>query len=78
MAQLGRRTDDRSRDINESVRERLGQRLREIEGAERTARMVTEVVELETREAYIAMGEALPVGLRLVSDAERVAADHDA
>lgn len=69
MAQLGRRTDDRSRDIDDDTRRKLAERLRSIPGAERSAHLVTEVVELEAREAYIAMGEALPVGLRLDGEA---------
>ncbi len=70
MAQLGRRTDDRSRDIDDATRAQLAARLRTTAGGERSARLVTEVVELEAREAYIALGEALPVGLRLVSEQE--------
>ncbi|MCG5053107.1 MAG: hsp70 family protein [Myxococcales bacterium] len=68
MAQLGRRTDDRSRDLEPAVRDKLASRLATIEGAERSARLVTDVVELEAREAYIALGETLPVGLRLSGD----------
>lgn len=70
MAQLGRKTGDRSRDIPDEVRARLARRLREIPGGERMARLVEEVVALEAREERVALGDTLPAGLRLVTDGE--------
>jgi molecular chaperone DnaK (HSP70) len=70
MASLGRRTGDRARDIAEPLRQRLAARLREIPGAERTARLVEEVVALEAREEKVALGDSLPPGLRLVGGDE--------
>jgi molecular chaperone DnaK (HSP70) len=68
MAQLGRRTGDRSRDVDDGVREKLSGRLRKAPGGERTARLVEQVVALEAREERVALGDTLPAGLRLVSD----------
>src|SRR5690606_38676299 len=75
MAQLGRRTGDRSRDLPDDVRARLAARLRETPGGERTARLVEQVVALEAREERVALGDTLPAGLRLISDEE--AGDRD-
>tara|TARA_R110002096_G_scaffold433381_2_gene651975 strand:+ start:16773 stop:19541 length:2769 start_codon:yes stop_codon:yes gene_type:complete len=69
MAQLGRKTGDRSRDIDEATRHKLAERLRTEPGGERTARLVEEIVELEAREERVALGDTLPAGLRLVPDA---------
>jgi molecular chaperone DnaK (HSP70) len=63
-AQLGRRTGDRARDVDDAVRERLAARLRSIPGGERTARLVEEIVALEAREERVAFGDTLPAGLR--------------
>ena len=68
MAQLARRTGDRSRDLSDELRHELAARLKTIEGAERTARLVEEVVVLEAREEKVALGDSLPPGLRLVAD----------
>jgi hypothetical protein len=70
MAQLGRKTGDRARDIDETLRPKLSQRLRSTPGGERSARLVDEIVELEAREERVALGDTLPAGLRLVSDSE--------
>jgi molecular chaperone DnaK (HSP70) len=64
-AQLGRRTGDRARDVDDAVRERLAARLRLVPGGERTARLVEEVVALEAREERVAFGDSLPAGLRM-------------
>ncbi len=68
MAQLGRRTGDRSRDIDDDLRKRLADKLRTAPNGERCARLVEEVVNLEAREERVALGDSLPPGLRLVSD----------
>jgi len=68
MAQLCRRTGDRSRDLDDGLRKRLAERLRETSGGDRTARLVERVVALEAREERVALGDTLPAGLRLVAD----------
>jgi hypothetical protein len=65
-AQIGRRTGDRARDLDEAVRTRLAARLHAVPGAERSARLVEEVIALEAREERVAFGDSLPTGLRRV------------
>jgi molecular chaperone DnaK (HSP70) len=72
MAQLGRMTGDRSRDIPDALRARLAERLRGLPGGDRMARLVEEVVALEAREERVALGDTLPAGLRLVLDDDAV------
>jgi molecular chaperone DnaK (HSP70) len=72
MAQLGRMTGDRSRDIPDALRARLVERLRGLPGGDRLARLVEEVVALEAREERVALGDTLPAGLRLVLDDDAV------
>ena len=74
MAQLGRRTGDRARDLADDLRARLAGRLRDVPGGARLARLVEEVVALEAREERVALGDSLPAGLRLVLDDEPDAA----
>jgi hypothetical protein len=68
LAQIGRRTGDRARDLDDELRARLAARLHTMPGGERTARLVEEVVALEAREERVALGDSLPPGLRLVAD----------
>ncbi len=68
MAQLGRKTGDRSRDIDDEIRSALAERLRDLPGGTRMARLVEEIVELEAREERVALGDSLPAGLRMVHD----------
>ncbi|HWM86381.1 MAG TPA: Hsp70 family protein [Kofleriaceae bacterium] len=68
MAQLGRRTGDRARDLDDPLRASLAARLRGASGGERLARLVEEVVALEAREERVALGDTLPAGLRLLHD----------
>jgi hypothetical protein len=70
LAQLGRRTGDRARDLDDDLRGRLAAALRAMPTGERCARLVEEVVALEAREERVALGDSLPAGLRLVADAE--------
>ncbi len=65
LAQLGRRTGDRSRDLDEAQRTKLAAAVRALPGGERAAVLVEQVVELEAREERVAMGDTLPAGLRL-------------
>jgi hypothetical protein len=67
LAQLARRTGDRSRDVDDEVRARVVARLRSL-GADRAALLVERIVALEAREECIALGDTLPAGLRLISE----------
>jgi hypothetical protein len=75
MAQIGRMTGDRSRDISDGLRARLAERLRGMPGGDRLALLVEEVVALEAREERVALGDTLPAGLRLVLDDDAPPAD---
>jgi molecular chaperone DnaK (HSP70) len=74
LAQLGRRTGDRSRDLDDKLRAELAAKVRSLPGGERAAVLVEQVVELEAREERVAMGDTLPAGLRLT----RAATDDEA
>ncbi|HEY0713962.1 MAG TPA: molecular chaperone DnaK, partial [Polyangia bacterium] len=69
LSQLGRRTGDRARDIDDDARAELRAWL-VAAGAERAAVLVENVVALEAREESIALGDTLPPGLHLVGDAD--------
>jgi hypothetical protein len=73
LAQLGRRTGDRARDLDDGVRARLAGFVRALPGGERAAHLVEQVVALEAREERVALGDTLPAGLRLVPDDTAVA-----
>jgi molecular chaperone DnaK (HSP70) len=68
LAQLGRRTGDRARDVDDASRARLAATVRAMPGGDRAAVLVEQVVELEAREERVALGDTLPAGLRLVLD----------
>jgi hypothetical protein len=72
LAQLGRRTGDRTRDLDDAIRARLADVVRALPGGERAVVLVEQVVALEAREERVALGDTLPAGLRLVIDDERV------
>jgi hypothetical protein len=65
VVQLARCTGDRSRDLEEGLRQRVAQKLSALPSGERRARQVLEVVTLETREQAQILDESLPVGLRI-------------
>jgi hypothetical protein len=72
-AELARCSGDRARDLDETLRRRVAERLKSAanlasEGA-RLARLVLEPVAREEREERLAFGDALPSGLRLVAEA---------
>jgi molecular chaperone DnaK (HSP70) len=68
LAQLGRRTGDRTRDLDDAARARLAAVVRAMPGGERAAVLVEQVVELEAREERVALGDSLPAGLKLAID----------
>ena len=69
LGQLARMSGDRARDIDEELRTLVLARLAELGAEETTLRSVREYHELETEQQGQALGDALPVGLRLVSEA---------
>jgi hypothetical protein len=71
LAQLGRRTGDRTRDLDDAARTQLAAVVRAMPGGDRAAVLVEEVVELEAREERVALGDTLPAGLRLMIDDDR-------
>jgi hypothetical protein len=71
LAQLGRRTGDRTRDLDDATRARLAAAVRAMPGGDRAAALVEQVIALEAREERVALGDTLPAGLRLVIDDER-------
>ncbi len=71
LAQLARRTGDRTRDLDDATRAKLATAVRAMPGGERAVVLVEQVVALEAREERVALGDTLPAGLRLVIDDER-------
>ena len=62
LAQLGRRTGDRTRDLDDAMRAQLADFVRALPGGERAVVLVEQIV---------ALGDTLPAGLKLVLDDER-------
>ncbi len=69
LGQLARVSGDRARDIDDALRAPVLERLVELGGDDRSLRAVREFHELETEQQGQALGDALPVGLRLVGQA---------
>jgi hypothetical protein len=69
LAQLARLAGDRARDIDEALRTRVLARLAELGADPATVRPVREYHELEAEQQGQALGDALPVGLRLLGAA---------
>jgi hypothetical protein len=67
LAQLARRTGQRALDIDDSHRKSVQTVLRGLEIPEHWLHMVEEVMELEREEQGQMLGDALPIGLRLVA-----------
>jgi hypothetical protein len=74
LAQLGRRTGDRTRDLDDAGRAQLASVLRALPGGDRAAVLVEQIVDLEAREERVALGDTLPAGLRLVLDDDQAPA----
>jgi hypothetical protein len=75
LAQLGRRTGDRTRDLDDATRAKLAAAVRAMPGGDRAAALIEQVIALEAREERVALGDTLPAGLRLVIDDERAGAE---
>jgi molecular chaperone DnaK (HSP70) len=65
LAQLGRRTGDRSRDLDDVTRLQLASLVKQLPGGARAAVLIDEIVPLDAREELVALGDTLPAGLRL-------------
>lgn len=63
--QLARLTGDRTRDLDATLRERTVTALRTAKSPDRWLRLVTEVVQLDTEDEARALGDTLPLGLKL-------------
>ncbi len=64
---IARRTDDRSRDIEEAIREQAISRFMALGVAEETIRLVSKYVPPERADVVRSFGESLPPGLQTVS-----------
>src|SRR5262249_50111981 len=69
LAQLARVANDRARDLDDALRNEVLIRLRELGADEAVLRPVREYHELESAQQVQALGDSLPIGLRLLSDA---------
>jgi len=63
IGQLARCTGDRTRDLDESLRQKVAAHFSTLQAGERLARHVLEVVPLEAQEQARILDESLPVGL---------------
>ncbi|RUL88047.1 Hsp70 family protein [Tautonia sociabilis] len=68
LSQIGRVSSDRARDLDEELRLQVIRRLEALGADEETIRPVREFHELRSKAQGVALGDALPVGLRLVGD----------
>ncbi len=73
LSQLARVANDRARDLDDLLRQRVFARLAELGADEETLRPVREYHELQTAQEGQALGDSLPIGLRLLSDAAAAA-----
>ena len=69
LAQVARVASDRARDLDDGWRARVIARLQELGADETVLRPVREFHELESAQQGQALGDSLPIGLRLLSDA---------
>jgi hypothetical protein len=68
MAQLGRRTGDRTRDLDDVSRQKLAALVAQWPGGNRASVLIEDIVPLDAREELVALGDTLPAGLRMVLD----------
>jgi hypothetical protein len=67
IALLARRTDDRSRDVDDAIREQAISRLIALGNSEETIQLLSKYVPPERADAVRSFGESLPSGLQVVS-----------
>jgi hypothetical protein len=65
-AGIARMTGDRSRDLDESLRQQVASRLRDARAAPAWSAMVLEVVQLDEADEQRLLGDSLPPGLKLL------------
>ena len=65
IVQLARLTGDRTRDLDDATRDRAVAALTSTGAPAHWLRLITEVVALETADEARALGDTLPIGLRL-------------
>ncbi len=70
LAQLAKITGDRSRDIDADLREHVLEKLAKLGATEDDMKPVREYTEREAAEQGQALGDSLPIGLRLISGAD--------
>jgi molecular chaperone DnaK (HSP70) len=70
LGQLARVSGDRARDLDSTLQRRVLSRMAELGADESTLRPVREFHELEASQQGEALGDALPIGLRLVREGE--------
>jgi len=70
---LGRRTGDRARDVDDTLRAKLIERLLKLPDGARLIELVREAGALSAKEEKFVFGDALPAGLALITDDERPA-----
>ena len=70
LSQLARVSGDRARDLDHALRQRVIARLGELGAEEATIRPVREFTELEAGQQSQALGDSLPIGLRLRSSVD--------
>ena len=78
LSQLARYSGDRSRDLPDDLRQQVLARLEQLGADEAILRPVREYHELEASQESLALGDALPIGLRLRQEETRPAARQDA
>jgi hypothetical protein len=69
LSQLARVANDRARDIDDSQRTRVLEKLGALGADEAAIQPVREYHELQSAQQAQALGDSLPIGLRLLSDA---------
>src|SRR5437870_5201146 len=69
LTQLARVSNDRAHDIDDALRTKILTRLSELGADELALRPVREYHELQSAQQVQVLGDSLPIGLRLVSDA---------
>jgi len=65
VVQIARYTGDRTRDLDEELRQRIAQRLAPLPAGQRWSQPVLEIVALEEREQARILDESLPAGLQI-------------
>ncbi len=72
LAQLARVANDRSRDLDDMLRQKVITRLTDLGADENELKPVREYHELESAQQVQALGDSLPIGLRLVREGSDV------